>query len=67
MKKLRMNVRGLREPGMDDDDETESVVDEEARNEALAADETAKFVKAMGVSWRPRPETVSALAPPSNG
>lgn len=52
---------------MDDDDETESVVDEEARNEALAADETAKFVKAMGVSWRPRPETVSALAPPSNG
>jgi dynein intermediate chain 1 len=45
----------------DEDDGGNAAAEEEARNEALAADEAAKFIKSMGVSWVVRPEVVSAL------
>jgi dynein intermediate chain 1 len=47
--------------GDDEDDGANAAAEEEARNEALAADESAKFVKSMGVSWIIHPEHVSAL------
>jgi dynein intermediate chain 1 len=52
----------LGQPAEDDgDDGGNAAAEEEARNEALAADESAKFVASMGVSWIIRPEVVSAI------
>jgi hypothetical protein len=45
----------------DDDDDRDTAADEEARQEAFAAEEAAKFVRAMGVSWVRHPEVQSAL------
>ena len=45
----------------DDDGGGNAAAEEEARMEALAHDESAKFEKAMGVSWIEHPPKVSAL------
>jgi dynein intermediate chain 1 len=45
----------------EEDDAANLAAEEEARLEALAADEAAKFVKSMGVAWVVYPEVESAL------
>jgi dynein intermediate chain 1 len=45
----------------EEDDGGNAAAEEEAKLEALTADECEKFVKAMGVSWVVHPEVVSAI------
>jgi dynein intermediate chain 1 len=45
----------------DDEDAGNLAAEEEAKFEALAADEVTKFVKAIGVSWIIYPEVVPAI------
>jgi dynein intermediate chain 1 len=45
----------------DEDDAANAAAEEEARLEALSADESSKFIQAMGVSWIHRPDVVSAI------
>lgn len=49
------------QPDDDDDGGGNAAAEEEAKNEALAKDESEKFVKSMGVSWVIREEKVSAI------
>lgn len=49
------------QPDDDDDGGGNLAAEEEAKNEALAKDESEKFVKSMGVSWIVREEKVSAI------
>jgi hypothetical protein len=46
----------------DDDDAVNQAAEEEARLEVLATEESAKFVRAMGVSWVVHPDVPDALS-----